>query len=158
MKRVCAWCKTVLGEGTGTGEATHGVCAACRAGLITVFLDTLDGPTFLIGSDTRTRSANAAARAAVEKGRDDVEGRLLGEVFDCLDASVAGGCGKAPRCAGCSLLLKVEDTFKTGAPHNGFPAVLRKQNGETLRLTFSTRRVKEGVLLRLDGAPPDRAD
>lgn len=154
MKRVCAWCKAVLGEGAGTGEATHGVCAACRAGLITVFLDTLDGPTFLVGGDARARNANAAARAAVAKEPDGVEGRLLGEVFDCLDASGPGGCGKAPRCAGCSLILKVEDTFKTGTPHENFPAVLRKEGGETLRFAVSTRRVKEGVLLRVDPAAP----
>ena len=30
MTRVCAWCKTVLGETDGPeGEVTHGICAAC---------------------------------------------------------------------------------------------------------------------------------
>ena len=30
-KRICAWCKTVMGEKEGDGMATHGVCEKCAA-------------------------------------------------------------------------------------------------------------------------------
>lgn len=29
MKRICAWCKDVMGEKPGAAEETHGVCLPC---------------------------------------------------------------------------------------------------------------------------------
>lgn len=131
-----------------TKAATHGVCAACKKNLIPVFLDTLDGPAFLMGDDARAKSANAKARKKVGKDLARIEGSLLGDVFGCRNAGLPGGCGKTPECSTCLIRRTVEDTYANGTEHAAVPAVLRKPTGD-LPLTISTRRVKEGVLLRL---------
>lgn len=135
--------------GSVSGKAvTHGVCSACRKNLIPVFLDTLEGPTLLIGDDARAKSANSLAREKVGKDLGGIEETLLGDVFGCRNAGLPGGCGKTPECSSCTIRNTIEDTFKNGTLHESVPAVLRKPTGD-VPTTISTRRVKEGVLLML---------
>lgn len=94
---------------------------------------------------------------AVGKDLTDIEGRLIGEILSCRNAALPGGCGKTSVCRGCSIRSTVEDTFKTGTPHVKVPAVYRKETGKPIALTISTRRFKEGVLLRIDSAGPKGA-
>lgn len=147
LKRVCSWCGHDLG-GAAPKAPTHGVCAACKKRLIPVFLDTLDGPTLLMGDDARAKSANAKARKKVGKDLAAIEGHLLGDVFGCRNARQPGGCGKTPACSTCLIRRTVEDTYANGTEHAAVHAVLRKPTGD-VPLTISTRRVKEGVLLKL---------
>lgn len=150
MQRVCAWCRKVL-SGAPEQPQTHGVCPDCRANLIPVFLDTLDGPVLLLASDGRALSANEQARKAVGKDLPELREKLLGDVFDCLNAAMPGGCGNTPRCHGCALRESVRDTFRTGAEHLEVHSLLKKKTGENIHLTVATRRVKEGVLLTIKG-------
>lgn len=153
LRRICGWCGAWLGGPAGA-PVTAGVCARCRKDLLPVFLDTLDGPTLLLDGDARAQSANAAARAAAGKGLREIEGRLFGDIFDCRNAPLPGGCGKTSRCSTCVIRANIEDTFKTGTAHEAAPAVVHKDTGEAVPLRVSTRRVKQGVLLRVEPAPP----
>lgn len=150
MQHVCAWCRKVLGGSDGLPR-THGVCADCSRNLIPVFLDTLEGPVLLIGADARAQSANAEALKALAKDLPALQGEVLGHVFDCINASMPGGCGKTPRCHGCSIRATVEDTFRTGTPHDDVHALLKKKTGQNIHLNLSTRKVKEGVLVTIKG-------
>lgn len=152
LKRLCAWCGRPLCART-TGEATHGVCPVCKANLMPLFLDTLDGPVLLCGDDARVLSANALARALARKELAQVEGRLFGEVFGCRYSALPGGCGKTPHCPTCGLRPAIEETYATGVSRAGVKGLLRLPSGD-VPVTVSTRKVKDGVLLRFDEAPP----
>ncbi|MDE2293419.1 MAG: hypothetical protein KGL53_15165, partial [Elusimicrobia bacterium] len=81
----------------------------------------------------------------------EVEDRLLGDVLSCRNAALPGGCGRTPGCSACAIRSHVEDTYATGTPHERVPAVLHRAGGD-VPLVVSTRRVKEGVPLRVETA------
>ena len=112
-----------------------------------VFLDTLEDAAFLLGDDLRAQSANAKARGVALKELSDIEGKPYGDIFDCAFAKLPPGCGKTEDCAGCSVRARVEDTFKTGTPHDQVPALIRRADGTQRRLRITTRRLAKGVLL-----------
>lgn len=148
LHRRCAWCGTDLG-GPASAPDTAGVCPPCKKSLIPSFLDTLPGPTFLVGDGARVKSANAAATSEVGKPLPEIEERPLGDVLGCPHARRSGKGHDPYDCATCSIRTPVEDTFRTGKTHEAVPAFLRGPTGY-VPLFITTRRVKEGVLLRLD--------
>lgn len=147
LHRRCAWCGKDLG-GPATAPDTAGVCPPCKKSLIPAFLDTLPGATLLVGEGARVKSANSAALGQVGKPLPEIEERPLGDVLGCPHARRGGGHDPYD-CATCSIRAPIEDTLRTGTPHEGVPAFLRLPTGY-VPLFITTRRVKEGVLLRLD--------
>jgi hypothetical protein len=142
LHRRCAWCLKDLG-GPVAAPDTHGVCPDCKRTLIPTFLDTLPGPTFLVGDGARVTSANAAARAEVGKPLEALEDRHLGDVLGCDRGS------GHPACPVCDVVV---DTLLNGTPHAGLRTSLRTPAG-VVALVVSTRRVKQGVLLTFDHPP-----
>jgi PAS domain-containing protein len=168
MKSVCAWCGDELGkaerEDAGAGPVTHGICAACRRsffgrslGELDLFLDTLDLPVLVVDGDAAVSYANRAARKALGKDLPAVRGFRNGDVFECVNARLPGGCGQTDRCRGCLIRRAVEETWVTGEGREGLPTLitrLKRGRKETMRAVISTERLGNAVLLRIDALDP----
>jgi hypothetical protein len=166
MKTVCSFCKTVISSGSVPDEpVSHGVCTSCynhiRAsyGLdVRKFLDLLEVPVFLVDNDVNILAANTLAIAVINKPVKQVLGKLCGNVLDCINACLPEGCGKTEFCPECTIRETVTETYKTGHPVTGRPAVFRRRKSdkeEILKLLVSARKDGDIVLLRLEPAEPD---
>jgi hypothetical protein len=88
---------------------------------------------------------------------DEIGGKLLGDVFECANATLPGGCGRTVHCSGCAIRKAVEQTWETGTPQVRVPATLQARDATALpvvALEISTEKVGEQVLLRIDWADP----
>ena len=164
MKRVCAWCKSEFGTGTGEPEQqesiSHGICDACRRRLgaqrgiaLREYLNMLEVPVLAVDSDVVVKIANDEACRLVCKQPQDIADRKGGDVFECSYARLPGGCGKDVHCSGCTIRLTVEETYRTGNPRLRVPAFLRYGGPGAERdisMHVSTEKVGDLVLLRID--------
>lgn len=167
MKRVCAWCHRPMGETPSNRESrtiTHGICEDCLENVLAQmgmplgeFLDALPQPVLLVDDGVGVVDANAAARTSYPDG-DHGDGRLLGDVFECVNARKPGGCGRAVHCSGCTIRHAVEHTFETGEPRLRVPATLTvgsDDEPEEIALYVTTEKVGGRVLLRVERPSPE---
>jgi hypothetical protein len=163
MKSVCAWCHEPLDNGPADGGLiSHGICPRClefalarRTG-IHDFLNTIDAPVLAVDGDVRAVGANDAALRLLGKGIAQVQDRLSGEIVECENAALPGGCGRTDHCTGCQIRSSVIHTRATGEPLLRVPAfqhVVTPTGVKTVRFLISTEEVPGGVvLLRIDEA------
>lgn len=169
MDRRCAWCGAALGSGgvrSNGAPVSHGICPECAdyltGGLgipLESFLESLGAPVFLVDVSTGARILMASRDGLDLAGKEalGVQGQLLGDVFECNNATLPGGCGRTVHCSGCVIRNSVEHTWSTGEALERVPATLKPRGrGPESSVTFeiSTERVGGEVLLRIDGAPP----
>jgi len=162
MKLVCAWCKREMGTTGGPDDRTsHGICESCKSHLdaatsgvpLLRFLDSLDAPVTLVDDDVRVVYANIRARLLLDKPSSDLERRLGGDVFECENSYLPGGCGKTPNCASCNLRNAVTRCYHSGQCAEGISATIRQRTAQgpvDLEMRISTKRVNDQVLLRID--------
>lgn len=164
MRRICAWCKVDLdgmGDELRGGPITHGICETCARhfaanGLVPLreFLDALEPPVLLVDSAGVVLAANESARRVLGIQPGGAEGSLSGDILNCVNAPLPGGCGMTGRCAECEIRGSVTRTFETGIAMDHVAACLEVQGDsgpEQVLLHISTERVNGSVLLRLDG-------
>jgi len=164
MRQVCAWCGKEMGDSSTDGEShktiTHGICDSCAYHLIAQagmplqeYLDGLNTPVLVVNGDGIVETANAHARAVLQKDLSQIVGQKGGDVFECTYARLPQGCGNTIHCAGCTIRRTVMHTHETGQSHTRVPAVLNWENeDERQRILFliSTEKVQDMVLLRID--------
>lgn len=165
MKRVCAWCEKDLGPSadppaTEVHPITHGICGDCARETLRVnatplrsFLDRFSQPVFLVNAGGRVVTGNHRALALLNKPVEEVEGRLGGEVFECVYADQPGGCGETVHCRTCAIRLAVVGTLESGKSKIRIPAYpdLHRMMAENrVRFLITTERVGQAVLLRID--------
>lgn len=164
MRRICAWCKKELSpetvDGTTAGMISHGICDDCAKMLSNdprktagQYLESLDDAIFLVGAGGRVVSANSAARSVVGKELTAIEDRLGGDVFECANADLPGGCGKTEHCKACAIRNSVEETLASGYGVERAPAhqdIKTASGVQQKRFLISTERVGDVVLLRID--------
>jgi PAS domain-containing protein len=117
------------------------------------FLDGLGVPVLLVDPEGNIKTASRDARKILSKDLPEIEGYRPGEVFECANAMLPGGCGKTSHCSGCAIRRTVTDTFETGKSHEKVKAYLKQETGgarQRLSLLISTEKVGEVVLLRID--------
>ncbi len=166
MKRVCAWCHRPMGEtpsGNGNRSITHGICEDCLEKVLaqmgvplSEFLDALPQPVLLVDESAVVLDTNTAARVMGGNG-DRRDGRLIGEVFECVNSRKPGGCGRSVHCSGCTIRQTVEHTFHTGESRLRIPATLTvgaEDDPEDVALYVTTEKVGGRVLLRVEKRPP----
>jgi len=173
MLRVCAWCGEHLEEGqlddASKNPVTHGMCTACSERLwresggtpILDFLDALDIPTLLLDSDTRVELANPDALELVGKSQAAVAKRLGGEVFDCVNAELPGGCGGTEICSACLVRNTVVACFETGQAFRQVPAALtvrREGSAQEMGFLLTTEKVGQRVLVQIEPVPSGGVD
>ncbi len=147
------------------GDITsHGICENCSHVVtnfnftdLKSFLDTIGAPILLVNDNWNLLSANETAMQALGKNQDKLEHLLGGEVMDCKYSELPGGCGKTNKCTGCIIRSAVESTHKTGKPQTRVEAFqFKKQPNGYVRTKyiFSTQKIGESVLIRIDGSEP----
>ena len=142
---------------------THGICEACanyffhpRDHSLRGFLNTLTAPVMVVDDDMTMLEANDHALTALGKSRDESVGRRSGEVIECANAKLPGGCGRQVHCAACTLRNSVRETFETGEGFTHVPAWIRVHPDDEqeapgkIRVFISTEKVGNVVLLRFD--------
>ena len=161
MKTICSFCNTVISPGTSPDDpVSHGVCKSCYNRIlashgfnIRKFLDLLDAPVFLVDADVNVLAANTLAIKTAKKPIVQINGNICGKVLECINANLAGGCGKTLFCPDCTIRNSVDETYATGQVVTRRPAVLNRRcgdNHETINFLVSTRKDGDVVLLRLE--------
>ena len=115
----------------------------------------MDFPTLLVDGEGRVRTANPDALAMVGKNQVQVEDQLGGDVFECVNASLPGGCGMTELCSACTVRNTVTHTYLTGESQIGVPATLRvRKEGVTEEIFFdlTTEKVGDRVLVQVEQA------
>lgn len=157
---ICAWCKKELKYDRGKDVITHGICEECSKHIffqmgvsVQEYIDDIKAPVCIVGGDVDFITANKAAQTLLDKDVTAMHGEKGGDVFECENARLPGGCGHTVCCSGCVIRNTVMDTFKTGKKHEREPAALHaSKNGETVQISMhiSTEKVGDVVYLRID--------
>ncbi len=118
------------------------------------WIEAIDAPILLMqGNPRQVVTANRRALELFEKELHEVEGCRGGQVFDCIYAFTADGCGKDINCEGCKIRNAIIDTLTSTKTHNGISTTLQiKKNSGTMPyiLQVSTERVNDLALVRIE--------
>ena len=88
--------------------------------------------------DLCVKMINRKGAGFVKKDKEELSGRLCGEVFQCQHSFAGNGCGNNSECCECSIRSKVLSTFKSGKPHYEEDGKMNLIiDGEEKILTFS---------------------
>ena len=169
LRRACAWCGTELGgEKSDCDPArpiSHGICESCAIELwgevgtpIGDFLESLGIPTLLVDGPGVVERANEGALRVVGKSHEEVGGRFTGEVFDCVNADLPGGCGRTVHCSACTVRNTVTLTYTTGESQRRVPAILKiRPEGipEELAFYITTEKRGDRVLVQIEPSGPN---
>lgn len=165
MRRVCAWCETVMEEGSDGADITHGICDRCmdefvfsKSEGLEEYLDSLNVPILLVDSNIRVLDANRAALAGMKKKASDIEGLLGGQVTECAFADLPGGCGQTVHCAACTIRKTVNAVCGDGIPLidvEGYHCATDAGGKQRLHRIFVTaQKLGKAVLLKIETAGP----
>ncbi len=111
----------------------------------------------LVNGDLRVLDVNPAGEAMLGAERASLIGRLGGDVFECENSKLPGGCGRSVHCSGCVLRETITSTWSTGSPHTRVPATLSVKADDDpseIALFVTTAKVGDRVLLRIDPRKP----
>ena len=167
MRRVCGWCKDDL-DPELVHEAdvpvTHGICSSCALKITTgtsrsarEMLDLVDEPVFLLGEDGVLHAVNRSGCRLVGKDADSIADQLLGDVFECVNAGLPGGCGASIHCSMCTMRTTLLETLKTGKGTSSLPATknINAPDGEReVHFLISTEKVDGKILMRIEAVEP----
>jgi hypothetical protein len=85
--------------------------------LLRVVLDALPLPVYVVERECHVVDCNAAGAAFVESSREQLVGRLPGDLLQCIVALAApGGCGSGAACSSCLLRSTITCAAAAGAP------------------------------------------
>jgi hypothetical protein len=118
------------------------------------FLNTLAHPALLRQAEPRqVVSANNKACELFGKELVHIEGHRGGQVFDCVHAFTAAGCGLDPNCENCKIKNAVVNTFSTGNSHNNVCTILDiKRNNKIIPydIQVSTGKISDFVFITIN--------
>lgn len=151
MKRTCLVCHAAFEPADDDPAITQGICLSCSesfaapvsARTLGELLNQIGVPVLLMDDDVRVAGFNQAAHALLGGQHHDLKGRLAGEVIECENAELPGGCGETENCKGCAIRHAITITYQTGESRRN---ILAKQLGALI----STEKVGGFVLLRID--------
>lgn len=152
-------------EGAAGGElsapVTGGVCGDCAWSLgadigprpFQEFLDGLGAPVLLVDHDARVMAANWQARDVLGKELSGIVGFKCGDVIECRNSGLVGGCGRTPDCRACGIRNAVAKTHLTAKPllkAAAYPDVQAGAGFKTMSMRITTEKVGSFVLMRID--------
>lgn len=164
MKKACAKCKRELTAPVkqfGARVVSQTICRECWTQLwagplqsIHEIVDTFEAPILLLDNNLRIQAANDRAQKILGRPLADIKNFLPGDVMECINARLPGGCGRAIHCQACALRRALETTMATGAGVEKSPAFqdAYQEDGSILRHFYyiSTEKMEEFILLRID--------
>jgi PAS domain-containing protein len=113
----------------------------------------LDVPAFLVDGEGKIRAANPGTMEMVGKTQEEVDDHLGGEVFNCVNAELPGGCGQTELCSACTVRNTVTETYETGQSHVRVLATLRVREAEgstDLEFLLTTEKAGDRVLVKIE--------
>ena len=163
MRRVCGWCRKNLDPATkynSDSPVTHGICSSCALKITTGtprsvgdMLDLVTEPVFLLDGDGVLHAANRSGCRLVDKEPDAMVDRLLGDIIECVNAGLPGGCGKTVHCTMCTLRNTLIETLETGQGTADVPATrnVNAPEGERpVHFLISTEQVDGHILMKIE--------
>jgi len=164
MKRVCAWCEKDMGGISQDDQAkqvvSHGMCGECANRIFTElgmesesFLDDIAAPVLVVDEAGRVLWANRLARVLLQKDLKNVKQYHIGDVGQCMNANLSGGCGKTDNCSQCGIRKSVMDTFRSGESKVEERVFINRgtpDNYERIDFLISTKKANGMILLRID--------
>jgi hypothetical protein len=160
MKVICAWCNGVMKDDPANQPVSHGICLECSFNFIhgtgiglRQFLNGTPIPVLAMTADAKVLAANSAGLSALGKSQATIENQLSGVVIDCARSATGEGCGTHIECSACRLRGAIQATHHDGVARRGVISEhpLKGCEGQkTLRLTFSTARVSDLVMLTIE--------
>lgn len=164
IKKLCGWCNKSLGDpvddGSSSETVSHGICRNCVEGLMAgsgtpmqTFIDSMEFPILVVDQNVAVVSSNKAAATLTGKTLEQTQGKLSGEVFDCVHHTKPGGCGQTTHCKTCTIRNSVEHTYRTGEALADVPAYLDLDNwggGKRLAFRISTEKRDHLVMLKIE--------
>ena len=159
MKVVCGWCGVLIKPGEPS-PVSHGICPNCETaflearGSVTLkeYIERFAFPIVVVNSNVELIEANPGAVRFVGKDVAQIEGKLGGDVIECVHASQAHGCGRTVHCKACTIRNSVTRTYQTGVPvidALAYQEIATKNGPEKIRLKVSTVKVSDSVLLKM---------
>lgn len=157
MKTVCAWCGSVISD--GNDPISHGICQDCRKIMLfeeehtlQSFIDSIPVPIVVLNSSLLPMCSNRTGMERFHLVKEEVAHCTLGEVVECENSRLPGGCGKTAHCSACVLRRTVTETYETGRRSAMLPAKLMSESKE-IWYYVSTIKVGDCVVVKLDTRP-----
>ena len=156
---VCSWCDTTLNT-EEPSRVSHGICPRCKDVFfghlepvsVKEYIEGFGFPIFLVNSNVELEQANEGACAFAGKEFSEIEGRLGGNVIECVYSKHPGGCGKTVHCEACTIRNSVTRTYRTGEPvvdAVSYQEVLTDDGPRKIPLRISTVKNANSVLLKI---------
>ena len=117
------------------------------------YIESIPAPVVTVTQKGTINSANKRGLALLGKTPEQIQGEKGGDVFECENAILPGGCGKTIHCSACTIRNTVMDTVETGRSHAKVPAYLRQRTddgAQRMRLLISTEKKGGIVFLEVD--------
>ncbi len=165
MKKICAWCgkslESISIESDTFFAVSHGMCEECVKSFFTEkgyalrpFLDSINEPIIVVEKNHRVRCANVHAEALLGRQIKSEQTVKFGDIVECENAHLPGGCGRTVHCSGCTIRLCIAETSQNGKKHVRVPATIKGDDRENPEVSFfvSTEKAQEYIVLRLEKA------
>ena len=158
----CSRCETQIAgiDAVTLNPVTATLCPRCidyfelqEVADICQYLENLPAPILVVDGGNVVRGANTLACKTVSKDLPHILNLRGGDVFECANAHLPGGCGRTVHCSGCTVRKAILDTLSTGKALSGVSVeVLQNVGGKDRRVPFkiSTQRLSNCVLLQIN--------
>lgn len=163
----CAWCGQALPAPRPRSrrpDVHSAICARCHDRLdarsrlpVDDLLASNRDPVLILDDGHTIGMVNAPGLRFLGKRAEEVLGERAGAAMDCENAHLPGGCGATIRCTACDVLEAVSHTHLTGEPRYRTRTDVRVCRGDArldLRMTFSTSRIADRILLEINHFQP----
>ena len=164
MKVICCVCGVNLvdkpSDVIGNDAVSHGLCESCahhfmaQVGMpLAEYLEGLHVPVLTVTPEGTIGAANQEALKLLGKSPVNIQGFKGGDVFECENARLPGGCGQTVHCSGCTIRNTVMDTVQTGKPHRRVQAYLNQYSdsgSHRYDLLISTEKKGGVVFLNIE--------
>ena len=158
MKTVCAWCDSLIRE--GSPPVSHGICAPCRNRFfrdkgvpLQSFIDSFPFPVLVMGSSLQPIAINKPGAEATHRPAEIHCDETIGNVFECEHSRLPEGCGRTVHCSGCVLRRTLEHTNESGEPSFNVPATISTDTQDAA-FYVSTLKADGRIFVKLDKAEP----
>ncbi|MCK5706601.1 MAG: hypothetical protein KAI43_03020 [Candidatus Aureabacteria bacterium] len=164
MKKKCAWCEKEINIiNDETNAVTHGICNDCKIDLVykdlslRELIESFKEPILILIDQAIVSTGNKAALKMLGKDFVDIEGKLGGDVMECVYSELPGGCGHTEHCTGCTIRNTVMDTLSTGKHQKNRTAyqyIQTPEGPQKMKFIISTEKFFDVVLLKIEEATP----
>jgi len=166
---VCAWCGKILKVDSADVRSrpiSHGICQLCSSKIFAEmatpmqeFLDSFSAPVIVVDKEFSILAAGKKALSMAGIDASQIKGLRCGDVFGCIHARKAEGCGKTSNCINCVMFDAIKHTYKTGLPRVRVPAYPDfncTNKDKKIQYYVSSEKIGEMVVLILEDVEDGR--